>query len=288
MSKRAHLSFGLVVPLVSLLSLIGVGCGDDDGGDGTTAGKGGSGGSSGDSAGSGDGAKAGSSGGAAGSAAGAGGAATGMGNRPEGAGCMSTAQCSPGLTCTVQAVGEIGVRVCARPCTASDQCGSELCASPFTERPQDAICINTEPAPFAYCGPGATAVCGGPPGRRCLFFTDSTVGVCVDLCQLDPTKDAGLAEEMIPEKCAIAGQTCISGIVDDNGANVVGLCGVEVDRGAECGLEMGKLCKGTDICLPDNFMDDESPQHCREDCGTTGKCTGPGTCMTFQDISYCK
>jgi hypothetical protein len=150
--------------------------------------------------------------------------------------------------------------------------------------PKDSICINTEPAPFALCGAGVTAVCGGE--RVCLYFQQSTVGVCVDLCALDPTKDAGL--EGLPLMCPIATQMCIGGIVDDGGADAVGLCGTEVARDAECGLETGKLCKGTDICVPDDFNNEDSAQHCREDCSKTGMCMTGGVCTVFQDITYCK
>jgi hypothetical protein len=282
MSKRAHLSFGLVGCIaVGFAVLVSTGCGDDSKPSDGSSGKGGQGGAAGGSASGGSGGKA---GGSAGSTAGAGGAQGGMGTREEGDQCMSTADCGMGLSCVAAEVQQTPIRICARPCTSASQCGSESCASPYTELAKDSICINTEPAPFGLCGAGVTAVCGG--GRVCLYFQQSTVGVCVNLCALDPTKDAGI--DAISQTCPVAGQSCISGIVDDGGANEVGLCGVEVERDAECGLDTGKLCKGSDICVPDNFNDDNSPQHCREDCSKMGTCTAGGTCTVFQDITYCK
>jgi hypothetical protein len=281
MSKHAHLSFGLVGCIaVGFAVLVSTGCGDDEGSptDGAS-GKGGEGGAAGDSAGS----SGGKAGGGAGSAGGAAGE-TGSGSLEEGDQCMTTAMCGTGLSCVPARVGQVAIRICARPCTSPSQCGSESCASPYTMMPKDNICINTEPAPFALCGAGVTAVCGGD--RVCLYFSQSTVGVCVDLCALDPTKDAGFDD--LPLTCPVAGQTCIGGIVDDGGAEAVGLCGTEVDRDAECGLDSGKLCKGTDICVPDDFMDDESPQHCREDCSKAGTCTSGGMCTVYQEITYCK
>jgi hypothetical protein len=282
MSKRAHLSFGLVGSIaIGLWVLAGSGCGDDDKPSGGSGGKGGDNSAAGSSAAG----SSGKAGGSAGSTAGAAGAATGMGSLEEGDQCMTTAECGSGLTCTVQAVSRTPVRVCARPCTTgSNTCESESCASPFTQQAKDTICVNTEPQPFALCGAGVTAICGGD--RVCLYFQNSTVGVCVDLCALDPTKDAGLDD--LPLMCPIAAQSCIGGIVDDGGANVVGLCGLEVDRDGECGLETGKLCKGTDICVPDDTKVDASPQHCREDCSKAGMCTSGGACTAYQDITYCK
>ena len=282
MSKRAHLSFGLIGFLALGFTVLGgTGCGDDsdkpsEGG----SGKGGDDGAAGTTAGGG---AAGKAGGSAGSTAGAGGI-TGMGSREEGDQCMTTVDCMPGLQCVPARVGQVAIRICGRPCTSNSMCGSETCASPYTQNPKDSICIKTEPAPFALCGAGVTAVCGGD--RVCLYFQDSTVGVCVDLCALDPTKDAGL--DGLPAMCPVPGQSCISGIVDDGGAEAVGLCGTEVGRDAECGLDSGKLCKGSDICVPDDFKDENSPQHCREDCEKTGMCTGGGTCTVYQGITYCK
>jgi hypothetical protein len=222
-------------------------------------------------------------GGGAGSSAGASGA-LGMGSLEEGDQCTTTAECGMGMACVAAKVQNIPIRICGRPCTSPAQCGSENCGS-YSGMPKDSICINTEPAPFALCGVGVTAACGGT--RQCLYFQDSTVGFCVDLCALDPTKDAGL-EEDIAAMCPIASQSCIGGIVDDNGANAVGLCGTEVARDAECGLDEGKLCKGSDICVPEDFNDPKSVQHCREDCSKMGTCTSGGACTVFQDITYCK
>ena len=286
MSKRTHLSFRRVVPVIasSLIALSGCGGDDESPKDGGVAGKAGEAATAGSSAG-----KGGSSGGGAGGASGSSGrgaaGATGSGSGAEGEECMTTADCGMGLACVISAITEdTGIRVCARPCspaTEATDCGSESCESD-TGRAQDAHCRNYEPAPFAICGPGATAACGGQ--RTCLFLPDAPIGICVDVCALDPSKDAGVDGPLL-EKCP-GTQTCISDIVDQAG---VGICGTEVKRDEVCGIEMGKFCPASDICFPDDPTNDDSPQHCREDCTKSGMCTMGGTCTAYRNLfSYCK
>jgi hypothetical protein len=287
MSKRAHLSFGLIGPVGALLLLAVVGCGDDDSpSDAGTSGKGGGGGSGGQTAGSSSAGKGGSS---SGSTAGAGGASLGTGDLLEGDQCTTTAECGPGTACVTAAVGQQAVRVCARPCTEDTDCGksdaggkgAEVCDSPYTQLARDAHCINFEPDAYAYCGVGETAACDGD--RACLYFPNSTIGVCVNLCATDPTQDAGI--EGLAASCA-SSQACVSGVVENE---AVGVCGSQVARDAECGIEKGIFCSGTDICVPDDLNVDEGPQHCREDCTDTNSCTSGGACTAVRTLfKYCK
>lgn len=290
MSKHAHLSFGLIAPVTAMLLLTFTGCGDDDGGD-KDAGASGKGGGGGETAGSSSAGKSGSSAaGSSGAKAGAGGAATGSGMLTEGDQCTTTAECGTGLTCVTAAVGQTAVRVCARSCAQDTDCGksdaggkgTELCDSPYTNLARDAHCINLEPDAFAYCGVGETSACDGD--RACLYFPNSTIGVCVDLCATDPTMDAGL--EGLPAMCPSSSLKCVSNVVENP---AVGVCGTQVARDGECGIEMGIFCSGTDICVPDDLASDEGPQHCREDCTDTNACMSGGACTAVRNqFRYCK
>jgi hypothetical protein len=290
MSKHAHLSFGLIGPVAAMLLLTTIGCGDDDGGGSKDAGTSGKGGGGGETAGSSSGGKGGSSGGTAGKTAGTGGA-TGSGMLGEGDQCTTTNECGAGLTCITAAVQQTPVRICARSCAMDGDCGksdaggkgTEVCDSPYTELARDAHCINLEPDAFAYCGVGETSACDND--RACLYFPNSTIGVCVDLCAADPTMDAGI--EGLPAMCPAGGNLkCVPNVVAND---AVGVCGTQVAKDAECGIEMGIFCSGTDICVPDDLNADEGPQHCREDCTDTNACTGGGTCTAVRNLfRYCK
>lgn len=270
MSHRAHFGFGLGLAL----SMACFACGDDDGEskpstpDSGTSGSGGNSGTNSNTV------------GGRGSVAGGGGSAgtAGAGDRAEGDQCMTDGQCASGLRCTMAAVGEVGVRICARPCTTDDECGEEVCASPYTQLEADAHCINLNPAPFAICGVGETSLCDG---RTCLYFPSSTVGVCVDLCSADgPDADAG-----VPTEVCTAPNSCIPDIVDNP---AVGICGEQVARGALCGVESGKFCATADVCVADDIANPASESHCREDCSTSRTCA-TGTCTNFRGMfSYCK
>jgi hypothetical protein len=288
MRKRAHLSFGQIGPVGALLLLAVVGCGDDDSpNDAGTSGKGGGGGSGGQTAGSSSAGRGGSSGATAGA-----GGVTGTGDLLEGDQCTATAECGPGTVCVTAAVGQQAVRVCARPCTAATEAtdcgksdaggkGTEVCDSPYTELARDAHCINLQPDAYAYCGVGETAACDGD--RACLYFPQSTIGVCVNLCAVDPTQDAGI--EGLAATCSNS-QACVSGVVENE---AVGVCGSQVARDAECGIEKGIFCSGTDICVPDDLNADEGPQHCREDCTESSSCTSGGACTAVRNLfKYCK
>jgi hypothetical protein len=271
MSHRAHfsLSLGLV------LSLSCFACGDDDGNKPSTpdSGTSGSGGSSGTNSNT-----LGGRGSLSGSGGSSGGAGTGSGTTKEGSQCRNTEECASGLACVVAALSpDVGVQICARPCTEHSDCGEEVCDG-YTDRAQDKHCINAEPKPFAVCGVGETSVCAD---RTCLYFPDRLVGVCVDLCSAaGPDEDAGTDTEI----CS-APQSCVPDIVENP---AIGVCGEQVERGALCGIEVGKFCPLADNCVPDNATDPNSESHCREDCSKTGTCSA-GTCTNFRMLfSYCK
>lgn len=285
MSKRAHLSFGRIVPVTAIL-LLAIACGDDDGGGGKDAGASGKGGGGGAVAGSSAAGKSGSSGGSAGASG-----QTGSGKLTEGDQCKSTAECAAGLTCLTATVQGTPVLICARLCQDDSGCGKsdaggageELCLSPYTGLAKDAHCINFEPEAFSYCGVGYTAACDGD--RQCLYFPNQTIGICVDLCTVDPTQDAG---SDVPRTCPTASRSCVPDVVADE---AVGVCGKQAGRDAECGIELGIFCEtsGTDICVPDDLNADEGPQHCREDCTEAGTCKGGGACTAVSNqFAYCK
>lgn len=290
MSKRAHLSFGLVGPMAAVLLLAFAACGDDDDSgtkDAGAAGKSGGGGSPSTTGGK--------SGGTA-TAAGSGGRAATAGSGgsedllTEGDQCTTSTDCETGLTCVVAFVDEsTPVRICARACVTNADCGKvdaggagmETCDG-YTDRDADKHCINLEPDAWAPCGVGYTSLCDNK--RSCLYFPQRTVGVCADLCQTDPTMDAGVSD--VPAMCP-AGDMCVPGIV---APETVGVCGKLGARDALCDQEKGEFCSGTDLCVPDDLNADTGPQHCLEDCTDTQKCSGGGTCVTVAaaGVRYCK
>jgi hypothetical protein len=278
MSKHAHLSFRLIGPATAILFLA-VACGDDD--DTTKNNDAGKGGGGGESAGSSSAGKGGSSGSTAAGTGGKGGAggATGTGDLEEGEQCMTTAECGTGLTCKVASAGGVGVQICARTCTSDSDCGDETCESDTT-RMTDAYCKNYNATAFTDCGPAYTAECGS--ALTCLLFAQSTAGVCVNVCALDPTEDAGPG---VAASCP-SSQNCIKDVIDNP---AVGLCATQVGVDKECGLEKGILCSGTDICVPDDINSETGPEHCREDCTDTKACATGGTCTAVRTLfSYCK
>jgi hypothetical protein len=212
----------------------------------------------------------------------------------EGIQCTTTAECASGLTCVLAFIDEsTPVRVCARACVDNGDCGKvdaggagqEVCDG-YTDRASDKHCINLEPDAWAPCGVGYTSLCDNK--RACLYFPMSTVGVCADLCQIDPTVDAGVSD--LPVSCP-TGNMCVPGVVSPES---VGVCGKIGARGAECDQEKGLFCDNEkDLCIPDDLTSDTSPQHCVEDCTTSRMCTGGGTCTVVQlsaseVIRYCK
>ena len=296
MSKRAHLSFGKMSPVaVIVVGLLAVACGDDDGGNPSEgdagAGKGGSeagtgspsGGRGGSTATAGTGGRGGA--GTSGRGAGTGGT-TGSGTIQEGRQCgtPTTGACAEGLACIDMLAVQTPVKICARPCTATgNECPSgEVCDSPYTNLARDAHCINQVDAPYEICGVGETSDCAGE--RFCLYFPRSTLGLCVNFCATDPTQDAGIAG--LPLACPDAAQQCVSGVVAEE---AIGVCGSEVARDAECGIDTGRFCMGDDVCAPDNPDDEMSLQHCRENCTETNTCAGGGTCTEVDpELSYCR
>jgi hypothetical protein len=287
------LSFGLIGPATAVMLVAWSGCGDDDSPkDAGTAGKGG-----GEASGNSGGGKGGSSGSTSTAGTGGGsGAPTGTGTKLEGDQCATTPECGMGLTCVATRIqtsqGLVGVNVCARACAQTMECkggaggkGDEECLSPYTMLARDAHCINFEPDAFAICGIGETAACDGE--RRCLYFPDSTIGVCVDLCAQDPTQDAGV-EGLVT--CP-GSQKCVPNVVAND---ALGVCGTSGPRDQSCGIEMGIFCTGTDICIPDDINAETGPEHCREDCTDTNACSSGGVCTKLSDpsgtvsFSYCK
>lgn len=189
----------------------------------------------------------------------------------EGAPCNTVADCGQDFSCVANI---FNVGVCARPCTSAMDCNTdefERCLT-YTQFEADAHCVNDVEEEYGLCGVADTSICAG--NRECLYFPDLPLGVCVDLCPLaggdgadgGDDSDGGLPTGLI--NCD-SEQTCLDILANAAGA---GVCGTVVDRGAECGLDVGLYCEEGDLCRrqdPENF--DEAPV-CRQDCSATLEC----------------
>lgn len=199
----------------------------------------------------------------------------------EGALCAATPDCDGELVCVVAQVGSISVGVCARACVTAETCeDDELCYA-YTKSPADAHCVNVVTETYALCGAGDTSRCDG---HTCLYLPNSTLGLCVDLCALDPGggDDAGAPD---PGPGCTGGQTCIAGVVD---SGMEGLCGIEIDRGDACAPEEGKFCAHGDGCTADKAGEPFGERHCRQDCSANGKCASGTHCEgVVGQTAYC-
>jgi hypothetical protein len=205
------------------------------------------------------------------------------GEGEEGAPCQATADCGSGLACVDS--GGFSLGVCARPCKQDTDCGLELCVS-RSGLEADAHCENVQRTEFAYCGAVETAICGEP--RTCLYTTQGVpLGVCVSICSVDGAvaSDADAGADVVA--CS-ATQSCIDVELQDETTGNKGFCAEHVARGAECGIDLGKICEDVDICAPkDPAAMTPADFRCREDCTDSGTCTA-GTCTDVRgQFAYC-
>lgn len=123
------------------------------------------------------------------------------------------------------------------------------------------------------CGGGACPACGD--GASCAAGSDCTSGVC----------QAGTCQSQLPE-----GSVCMSPAQCSSGFCVDGVC---------CGSACSGLCQGCDSALtggtngvcgsvlvgtdPNSECADAGPATC----GTTGSCSGTGTCSLYPGGSAC-
>ena len=93
-----------------------------------------------------------------------------------------------------------------------------------------------------------------------------------------------------------SGEACLNILTSDSGSmeQALGACGVGVDRGGVCDVNMGKVCTdATDICAPSDPTRLDGEQKCFQDCMTPGTTCETGACtplevMGMQVAAYCK
>lgn len=207
-----------------------------------------------------------------------------VGEGEEGAPCQATADCGTGLSCVDS--GGFSLGVCARPCTQDTDCGLELCVS-RSGLEADAHCENVQRAEFAYCGAVETAICGEP--RTCLYTTPGVpLGVCVSICAVDGAPAAGDEDAGTSVVACAAAQSCVDVDLQDEADGNKGFCAERAARGAECGIDLGKICEDVDICAPkDPAAKMPEDFRCREDCTMSGTCAA-GTCTDVRgEFAYC-
>ena len=276
---RSSMALGWLA-LCSVLALGSASCGDDDGGggDGGLDGGGGTG-----RAGAGGSGGSGGTGGSSGSGGDDGGMGTGMGI--EGDLCQRATDCGGTLICVDSG---FNVGVCARGCVSDDDCGTELCLS-RTNFESDLHCENVERAEFALCGAAVTAICA--ENYTCLISPDVPVlGVCTNICLVDEDNDGGTPAVHDGDAgfaTCDADQTCVNIEFQSEPDGNVGICAQEVEIGEACGIEMGTLCKDTDVCAPADPLADDTEYFCRVDCSEDGECS-EGTCTDVRnEYAYC-
>jgi hypothetical protein len=221
----------------------------------------------------------------------------------EGWPCMfKDGDCNKGFTCVENIFADQTgkpIGVCARHCQPdmmpSDCEDGEECFS-YTNKDADAHCVSLVTDEYGVCGVGDTSVCDKK--RSCLYFPNSPFGVCVDICSVSGgAGDAGADEDggAVAQQpagspttmCTATGETCVDGVLSEPQSGE-GVCGFLVDRGAECGLDVGKYCNSGDICAPEDPNDlMNSTPRCFENCSDTGTCK-KGNCIVVQgSFAYC-
>ena len=252
--------------LAAFALLAAVACGDDDSNasDGGMAGQGG----------------AGAPGGGSG-----GGSGQGDEEGSEGWPCTSAKPCLEGLICAGSpiTIDGIPIGVCGMACQGDMQCSGGSCIT-YTGAAADAHCANIVDEEFGLCGVADTSLCSDD--KTCLYLPGAPVGVCVTLCGLDGApagdEDAGVGEPVLGG-CA-AEQACIPDIVTSG----EGVCGTIVERGEECGVDIGMFCSAGDICAFEDPTDENSTLRCFQDCSTTETPCEEGTCVIVQGMfAYC-
>jgi hypothetical protein len=210
----------------------------------------------------------------AGSGAGGSAGGTSLGTRQPGDACNNTAQCATGENCVVSALGTDAVQICAKGCATDDDCDSGQTCVSETDKPTDAHCVTTATDAFTACGPSLTTICQTPLDCIPSGLTDDNSGFCYNYCIL-PNATMTVMDDTVLHDCP-NGLTC-SSLGDPD----VGLCAMTGATGDSCGLEMGKLCSSTDVCIteiaPDGGVGDSN---CYRDCTSSASaCPSGTTCM---------
>lgn len=285
----------LLVPL-ALFSFAA--CGDDaapgDGSEGQAGSAAGTsaGGHAGASAGSGAAAAGTGAGGRSGSGAGGAGGLGSPGGMEEGEPCMGASDCATGLRCAgvpgLMLSTGVPVGVCGKPCAMDDECGDGAVCYAYSDMDRDKHCVDVIEEDFALCGIAETSVCG--VNRVCLVFDTPVVGLCATLCQTGASDDdAGVPSGEPGGAGCASGQSCIGGVLADAMAGE-GICGKQVARGAECGIDLGvgDFCGPGDVCAPDDVNDAESPVRCYQECSRAEPQCDTGTCAIIPNaFGYC-
>lgn len=199
--------------------------------------------------------------------------------------CLDADECNAELVCAASPITASGVPigVCGRPCDPDEDCADGVCFS-YTGRAEDAHCTEVIEEEFALCGVADNSICADE--TICLYLPGAPVGVCVRLCATGSAspgeEDAGVSEPALGE-CS-AGQTCVEGVVTSG----EGVCGTEVERGAECGIELGLFCESGHICAPEDPRDSASTFRCFQDCSEPDTVCDEGSCVLVQRLyAYC-
>jgi len=204
-----------------------------------------------------------------------------VGEGEEGAGCRTAADCMLVDGTQLACVNSGGFGVCARGCTTDDDCGTEICDSPYTGFAEDAHCIDLVNEEFGLCGGVVTGLCSSDAGLTCFLYSDLPLGVCMTQCTT-AAEDAGATDAMCK-----ADQICVAGVVG-GGDGTEGVCGMQAGRGEACGSEMGKFCGAEDVCAPDDPNDMESPITCHQRCTRASDPCDEGACLQFRTSFYCR
>jgi hypothetical protein len=212
-------------------------------------------------------------------------------------------ECNTGFICVENIFADQNgqaIGVCARECkqgSTADCRSGEMCFS-YTGNDADAHCVNLVADEYGVCGVGDTSVCDKK--RSCLYFPNSPFGVCVDICSVaggeadaGADDDGGVSQQgtggsggSSDAVTCRSGETCVDGVLSDPMSSE-GVCGVVVERGGECGIDVGKYCNPGDICAPEDPDDLMSTPRCFENCGDTGMCKQGQCIVVQQSFAYC-
>jgi hypothetical protein len=210
--------------------------------------------------------------GAGGSGGSAGGAS--LGTRQPGDPCNNTEQCATGENCVISFLLNDNVQICAKSCASDDDCDNGQTCVSETDKPADAHCVTTATDAFAACGPSMTTICQSPLDCIPSGLTDDNSGFCYNYCIL-PNATMTVTDASVLKDCP-NGLTC-SPLGDAD----VGVCSMTGATGDTCGLDIGKLCSDTDVCITE-LSDDGGigDSNCYRDCTTVSSaCPSGTTCM---------
>lgn len=205
----------------------------------------------------------------------------------ENAPCMPGAMgaCNAMLSCAT--LPEPFSGVCGRSCATDMECTmeNEVCSA-YSMADTQGICINLVPAWDIYAFP-ETSACEANLTPVSISQTDQPYGLCLGLCLLEGQTDPPMGFPVDQLVTCDNGQECIDiGLTTDGGMmeTVLGACGVGVDRGGDCDLNMGKVCSDLDdTCAPTDPNRLDGDTKCFQDCSMAGTTCDTGMCTEVKD-----